>query len=883
VRSRLPTAIAVLLAAACSSGSPTVLAGFRGPVAVVPFTGVNPANPQAGLVPLLAVASFRGDELRLVNPAIDAPVAGPNIAFALAIPTMPRPVYLASASLHDELADLLVVASSAEQVQLVGTWLDGSLGYGVVATWDLSGVAGVGAQVLSLGVAAVPSGPATGVPAVAPPTPGKAWVLVGFSDPQDVFGGQLVVLEVARQPDGSIALASPAVRKPLGFAPVALAAAPDNLHVYFATRDLIRDSTGREVLGVAEMDLGAGIAGAWPIRGLDARNSPTFTVAAAFVGERIEANFYTFSEPALRVYAALDPSGCGPERDIGCGIATFDPALGGLAPDPAPPGPPGSVVPKQTYRTPLFVPSQPIAMGIAPPAAFPGPNAPSTAFGSQVCYSPAVSGIALPLCPSVTEVAGTPPFNGNGVPQAFMLQAPPSGQLWTSVTALVTGIDGLAFIQDLGRFGPVNATSMLNEDATQTSALNAKPVGPAGPISNTPFFGFPAGTSAVGLWQDHPAGTAAPSVQRDPADLPSAIIVTPGFTRSDDWLVSYQGIMPGLAQRRSVLGLTPGGALYLAIQDALEPANDGQMAARSYWVSGAIVASPDIGLHTLVRDGAPGDLGTFLLDVDPCPSTRPNWIPAGETTPVYDPTKPPAAHEAVLETLLDPDPSLYPGGGLQLVPPADPTLASEYACLVGWFQRPENGGKVLTAFRNNPPTNDYPRGTWVRAGGFVLIGSREGYAGRPRMDVRYDFAWSDEAGLSGEALSLARKARRFYYASAYPTRSYGGFPEMTDPMQPGPVLGFRLGRYCLSGVQGCDPQTSPPARDAGVAFTTRSGLDPMARHPSNTAGGTAVTSFDKSVIPGQEYRGRVFYSTFVGDALMMIPPGLDVGQSITIR
>jgi hypothetical protein len=151
------------------------------------------------------------------------------------------------------------------------------------------------------------------------------------------------------------------------------------------------------------------------------------------------------------------------------------------------------------------------------------------------------------------------------------------------------------------------------------------------------------------------------------------------------------------------------------------------------------------------------------------------------------------------------------------------------------------------------------------------------------MDDRYNLAWSTEAGLSGEALVLARKARRFYYPAAYPAIPYPGFPEMTDPMQPGPALGFRIGRFCQTGVAGCNPLTSPPARDAGVNFFTRSGLEPMSRRPSNSAGGNAVTSFDKSVIPGLEYKGRVFYSTFVGDALMMVPPGLDASQTFTIR
>ena len=267
------------------------------------------------------------------------------------------------------------------------------------------------------------------------------------------------------------------------------------------------------------------------------------------------------------------------------------------------------------------------------------------------------------------------------------------------------------------------------------------------------------------------------------------------------------------------------------------PAVDGQMPADSSWVTGAVIASPSLGVHALDSHGAPGDLGLFLLDVDPCPSTRPNWIPAGQTTPVFDPTKQPKAHEAVLAALLPPDPILYPGGGMLLAPAADPAMASEYACLVAWFQGPGNAGKVLTAFGTNPTTNDYARGTTLRAGGFVLIGGLAGYAGRPQMDDRYNLAWSDEARLSGEALVLARKARRFYYPAAYPAVPYAGFPEMTDPMQPGPALGFRVGRFCQTGVADCNPQTSPPARDSGVDFFTRSGIEPMSRRPSLLGGG----------------------------------------------
>ena len=150
--------------------------------------------------------------------------------------------------------------------------------------------------------------------------------------------------------------------------------------------------------------------------------------------------------------------------------------------------------------------------------------------------------------------------------------------------------------------------------------------------------------------------------------------------------------------------------------------------------------------------------------------------------------------------LIAPDPLLYPGGAIRMAPAADATLASEYACLVACFQQPGHGDRVLTAFANNPSTTDYARGAWLRAGGFVLVGAASGYAGRPVLDVRYELAWADESSLSGEALVLSRKARRFYYPASFPTQIYSAYPGMTNPLQPGPAVGFRLGRYCPTTV-----------------------------------------------------------------------------------
>ena len=890
---------AALLASACSSGSPIIPAFFHGAVAVVPFRGLNPSSPQAGPVPLLAVASYRGSELRIIDPSTDSPLVGYSAAWALAVPTLQQPAFLASGSLDDgpTRPDLVVVAGADPKIQIFGTWLDPSTsGYGIVQTIDLTGSVGIGAQILSMVVTKVPDvgKPFSGKPPVMPTVKGKAWVVLGLSDPGDLSAGQIAVVEMERKTGDAIGpVTQPATVavKVIRFAPSAMTGAPDHAHLYLATQDYLGDSTDPSMRGIAEVTFTGGFAAPWPVRNFSARGSGTYAVAAAFVGERSTRNSYTFDEPQLRVYAALDPGQCGSEGGIPCGIATFDPLFGTLAADPAVDGPVRYGVPRQTYRTPFQVASMPIAMGIAMPTAKPGPNPPSVAYGSQVCYSPADPTGFLPLCPSVTEVASTPPFNGNGVAQSFMMLAPPIGQEWTSAVGLVTAVDGLAYVQDLGRFGPVNAVSMLTDDTTRTQALNASAVGPGGPTPNSAAFGFPVGTAAVGLYLD-PLGTGTGTVVYTSDKLPRAITVWPGYTRDDHWLVSYQGVLPGLAQRRSVLGygkdpVSGADWLYLAIQASSVASDNGQLPATGYWVTEAFVARTNLGIHVTSPSTGPGDIGLFVLDNDPCPSTRPNWIPVGGTAPAFDASKPPLAHETVLAGFLPEDDLRYPGGALKLGPEDDPTLASEYQCLLTWFRKPGNDAKVLTAFRNNPPSTDYARGTWIRASEFVIVGAVSGYAGRPSLDVPYMLKWAEEDSLPvGEARDLARKARRFYYPAIYPLQAYSNYPGMRDPMGTGPALGLQVGLYCpLNSTNGCDPNNPDllPARDAGVDFFTTAGLVTLSRHPSSTAGGNYVTSFDRSLIPGQEYLGRVFYSTFVGDALMMFPPGLDIGQTLTIR
>ena len=349
--------------------------------------------------------------------------------------------------------------------------------------------------------------------------------------------------------------------------------------------------------------MSGGLDATWPVRGFDARDSPTTTIAAAFVGERTQRNFYTYAEPALRVYAALAASGCGPERDIGCGVATFDPSTGALATDPGVPGLPKWAVPTQSYRTPMVLPASPIAMGIAMPATNPGTEAPSTPFGSQVCFSPAQAGVALPLCPFVTEEATSPPFNGTGAPQKFMLQAPVTGQLWTSVVGMVSTVDGLVYVQDLGRFGGVNACR----------CSRTRPRAPRRVVRCRSARSVPSTIRPLRLpGRDRGAGALARHELRcrhggeHDRRTESAVTVWPGFTRDDRWLVSYQGVLPGLVQRRAVLGQGADGTLYLAVQEAAVPVHGRRAAGRRVLGDGSLRGQPGPGHPHPERQRAPG-------------------------------------------------------------------------------------------------------------------------------------------------------------------------------------------------------------------------------------------------------------------------------------
>ena len=307
---RLVLAAAALFAAACSTGPTTVGLRLNEPSAIVAYAGI--AHGSDLVRPLLAVASRRGDELRLIDPSADLPIFGPGVIYPLSIPTAPRPQLLASASLGDGEADLLVAASAGPpgldpttgkartvaSLQVIKTWTQTSRVAFEVSLDALT----AGSEILSvLGIPGVTGG-------------GKARLLVGAT------GGQLAVVDFTRGTQGEVVLdtATPVLQTFL-FDAVDMAllpppdGSPSERRVFLASRDQI--GTG---FGVAELDATVGATATWTPLLLEAHAS-TVAVAAGWVYERVSpaapadpCSPYAFTPVKVpRVYAALDESRCG--------------------------------------------------------------------------------------------------------------------------------------------------------------------------------------------------------------------------------------------------------------------------------------------------------------------------------------------------------------------------------------------------------------------------------------------------------------------------------------------------------------------------------------------------------------------------------------------
>jgi hypothetical protein len=831
--SRRIAPVLALVAAACSAAAGSQLADVKGPTAVVAFLGKTHEKPGK-VVPYLAVAASRGDELRIFDPETDAVIRSPGVAFPLSIPTLTRPLYLAAAPLNDvdgsgnPLPDVLLVAGPGHVVQLVSTWedteADPQAGMRVVAEWDLSPWAGTGAAILSMVGAPVPGTVfASGAVPIAPPIVGRGRVLIGFSGSSDGQGGKLVVLDFERDPNatvsGQVRLSAPPFVQHLGFDPVALSLSPDNFHLDAATPDPVTDTGGgRTVLGVGEVTMGTDASAPWTIRGLDAR-SPTTLVASAILGERIEevdpnAGDPPFGEPARRVYAALDTSSCGVDKPIACGIATLNVRTGGLAAEIAPPG---ASVPAQTFRAPMQVPGVPLAIAVAMP--------PLTGDAQKLSQGPSAK------YPGAVE-------------QPLERISPATGTRWTTALMVVASSAGPSWVLDLGRTWAPNDASLLINESTRTKVYTAQSIAGAGGsarISLDPLNGVPTAIT-------------------DDSLLPAAIAVTPGFTPTETWQIVYQGPLPDLVARPGVISSVSGTAPWLAIQEDAAPAG-----STPVWIPGANLYDPRLGIQV-------GDVVAFTVfpaSDDPCP-----------------PVPPATYHEVMVADLLPPDAVNYPGGAVQLAPAGNQTPADAFCIFgTGTSARDTVPVAVTIGAREYVLTGSVTgyAGRPAYLGEFSLAWANEAplLAACPLLQEPPPSpmpACDPACRAQCEALVLARKARRTDYPAEPPcagtTPCYKPYPDMIDPLQAGPVLRFTLDVTNSAGGL---------TRGATLSFSTQSGISQMSRRPSLLSQGTSAISFDKSRYPGKEGLGAVFYVTYLGDLLFEMPPGEAVTGVATIR
>ena len=508
--------------AACGGSNPSLGARLAGPTDVVPFRGITVNSPEPRQY--LAVSSGRGNELRIVDLTNDRVVLGPTVVFPLAIPSEPRPVRLAAASLGDSGADLLVASSAGSAtIELVLTWSDQNR---IVDVYDLAAEAGAAPEVLALTAAPVPG------------APGQARIVAALS------GGKLVVIGASRAGDGSIVLARPAVVRDFGFDAVDLAVVPSQaagtagLWLFAATRDDLDPDPAIELFGVAQLEI-SGDPTTWSAVAIEARG-PTRLVGAAEVAERVldAQRPDTFqAEAPLRVYAALDPAGCGLDHPMNCGLVTLDPLTRTLAPDPSG---------QMDHRAPMPINGVPLDMTISTAPADPAPD---------VCAES---------------------------PTARLLIAPGTGQRCTSALAAVTSSDGFVYLFDLARWGAPNEASILRS-TTRVRVSGVTEVRPlVDPATDTaPLLGF---------WEGDEPDSVFSVTQ---PDLTKWFRVAPGFTPTERFHVGWQIPLPQLVSRGALVGQLDDGRYYLAAQ--AEAGRDA--AGQAIWALGPRLADPANGVR----------------------------------------------------------------------------------------------------------------------------------------------------------------------------------------------------------------------------------------------------------------------------------------------
>lgn len=698
------TAVALALAAvACSSSRTTLSAGVAAPTAIVAFNGVTSRYaPTAEVLvrPYIAVAAGAGSELRIIDPTEDRPILGETLIFPLSIPTSPRPLFLAAASLGDGKADLLAVASpstaTGPTLEIVTTWEAANR---IETTVPIPGPDAT-SQIVSLTAGPIPG------------RTGQARLVVGLATPA---GGRLAVVDVARGPNGEVVVGTPdgtgaivpgaPVVAPLlaagaPYDPLDLAFSPDGTKLFVATTDplgTVQETVGAQVQsfelrGVAQLDVGATAdASTWTFTALDARDGTT-KVATALVVEKllqtspgVPAGRDDFpaagTAPQLLVYAALDPAGCGETRPIRCGVATLVPGVG-LATDPTRVIATGLDATNTTEGMPYRAPLEP-ALGVPTALATSGP--PASPAGGTACVDQPVARARLAAL----------------------------GQSCTTALALIASSDGNSYVADLGRFEIPSVQSVIGDANTHTRASAAAPTLPAG-----------VNGARIGL-------TNASGQTFDATELPSRVQVSPGYTPIQTFVVTWQGVLPALDQVPGVVIRTADGVLL-----ASQAESPGSALG---WLGGVRLDSKSLGVHdtaaaALLQDEREDIAQILTADPGPCDTADAR---VAVESPVLVVNAPDLA--AAVPT---------PAGSLRI----DPTLCYASGLEVGQtrkvFFNIRSGGLLLTG---TPDT------------GLGYLGRPKfGQLYQLRYDSTKDVPEHAAEPQSEEQL-LARKARRRFY------------------------------------------------------------------------------------------------------------------------
>jgi hypothetical protein len=834
---------AAALLAACGKTTSRPAAGFRGMTSVAVFKGLMNEHPTE-LRTFVATANPLGDELKFVDALAQTVVMAPAPVGPLSVTTLPRPAYLAAASLSDGAAqaDLLVVASGSPQpssgggltvqLEVVGTWDPFTR---VAASVDLGLVAPDG-ELLALHATPVPRAAAGGG---FEPTPGRARVLAALT------GGRLVTVEFTRGAGGAVEVAGAPVVQQLGFDAEAMASAQAGALVYAATVDPIPGPGG--TFGVAELDA-SGAPGAFGVRALDARG-PTVAVAALdvreFTGYGPGPWLDTFAATAApRVFAALEPGSCGRDYPMPCGVVVLDPATAAILPDPA------GVA---EFMAPIQVP------GI-------------------------VTNLSATLPSAVAEVF-TPPIR-DAPPQTMtglMKLSPGSGQRFTTGLIQAGTTLGRSYVIDPAHFAVATDVDLLrgNNRTRITEFTSGRPPQPNGTPYGPEWY-------QLGVWDERPEsqieganGSKVPVVSTRITTAQAVVGLTPGFTNTERWTFTWQGILPGLGGRRAELRSAGGAPTSLAVQVRTGLTGAG---GAPVFRDVARLYDPALAVHL-------GDL--VVVDATAYPACQQD--PGGTLTPPHAGKG--GLFELVVTAIRPPD-AAAPGGWLE-VSPAPTQPANPVRDASGNLVLNQDGTWKTTV---GDPTcvaglgSDLPVTVSVRASGLVLSGTQTGYAGRPPVvdflpdsAVPFELAWVDERTLpacpilpevgdpwppSAPAIAaceanqfacrnacerhvLSRRTRRLYLLTdrCEPLPLAQQTPQiktdcgllwtsLTFPFPTGPVLSLKVGLIDGAGNQFPYDANVPLnlQRDTTLTLSTSNGIAPASRQPytGNTPTGAAL-------------------------------------------